>query len=149
MLVRVAALAAACLAVAGCGGDDPRAAAPVPTATATAAVLVPGDVEPDCRSHVPGHGAPAPPSLLQPPGAIAVRRVRSGAIARITGYVDLTPGAFLAAWRARPDVTLVDGEDEGFEAEVHLQTAAAQVFWQLKKVCDTGSTFTAVVTTAG
>jgi hypothetical protein len=69
-----------------------------------------------------------------------------GGITRLSGFVGMEPGAFLAAWQARPDVTVVDGENEGFEAEVHIQAAGSQVFWQVKKVCDTGSRFTAIVT---
>jgi hypothetical protein len=99
---------------------------------------------------VPENGSGAPAELLNPPAGVAVEPVATtgGAIKRFRGYVAMEPGPFLAAWRARPDVTVVDGENEGFEAEIHLQTPASQVFWQVKKVCNTGSTFTAIVTTA-
>ena len=146
----VVALAAAVLAAAGCGGDDdaaPPAATPEP---APATVVRAPDVPADCREHVPRPAQPPPPELLQPPGELAVRpRSGEGAITRLRGYVAMEPGAFLEAWRARPDVTLIFGENEGFESEVHLQAGASQVFWQLKKVCDSGSTFTAIVTTGG
>jgi hypothetical protein len=148
----LAVLAAASVAAAGCGGaDEPEAAAtPVPTAAATAAAQVTrGGVDADCRRHVPANAVGTPASLLNPPAAVAVApgAVDDGGIARLHGYVAMDPGTFLAAWRARPDVSVVDGENEGFEAEVHVQGRGTSVFWQVKKVCDTGSTFTAVVTT--
>jgi hypothetical protein len=144
-----AVLAIACLAVAGCG----RSEAARPSATAAppappAAALTPADVAADCKAHVPRDAVGAPASLLHPPARVAVRppAASGGAITRIRGYVDMEPGPFLDAWRARPDVTVTDGENEGFEAEIHLQAPGSQVFWQVKKVCDTGSTFTAIVT---
>jgi hypothetical protein len=148
-----AALVTACLAVAGCGGDDaerPAATATAAAAATAAAVLTRADVAADCRAHVPHDAAGAPPSLLNPPARVAVRPggASEGQITRVSGFVGMTPGAFLEAWRGRPDVTVVDGEDEGFEAEVHIQAAGSQVFWQVKKVCDSGSRFTAIVTVA-
>jgi hypothetical protein len=146
-----AALAAACLAVAGCGGDDaeePAATATAAAAATPAAGLTRADVPADCRQHVPRSAEGAPASLLNPPARVAVRpgAKSDGGITRLSGYVGMDPGAFLAAWQARPDVTVIDGENEGFEAEVHIQAAGSQVFWQVKKVCDSGSRFTAIVT---
>jgi hypothetical protein len=110
--------------------------------------LTPADVTKLCRQYLPEDAVGATASLLNPPAPVAVRPggASQTGITRVTGYVAMDPGPFLEAWRSRPDVTLLDGENEGFEAEVQLQAPGSQVFWKLKKVCDGGSTFTAIVT---
>jgi hypothetical protein len=64
---------------------------------------------------------------------------------QVQGYVTLSPAAFLHAWRARSGVH-VEGEEEGFEAEVEVEAGGRRVAWKLRRVCDNGSSFLATVT---
>ena len=141
MRAPIAALALA-LAAAGCGGEDPP-----PPAAATPAPAAPAlDVPAECRDGVPAGATPAPAYLRSPPGQVVVgKTVDDNGLTRVEGYVTLEPTAFVGAWRARGDVQLVDSESEGFEGEVWAQVGERQLFWKVKKVCDEGSTFVAVI----
>jgi hypothetical protein len=150
-LAAVAIVAA--FAAAGCGGEDPAPpASPGPPRAApqpAAAGVTRADVPADCRASVPRKATGPPAVLLNPPGKVAVAGVTgSGGISRVRGYVAMEPGPFLEAFKQRGDVRFLDGENEGFDAELTVQGGSTQVFWKLKKVCDTGSTFTAIVTQA-
>ena len=134
-----AGLALVALLATGCGGGSDNGAAT--TTPAAAAGLQAADVAADCRDSVPAGGKGAPASLLQPPGRIAVKEVTDN---QVTGFVDKTPGEFLEGWRARQGVE-VDGENEGHEGEVYVTAGEQRLEWRLRKVCDTGSVFTATV----
>jgi hypothetical protein len=150
MRLALAAVLGVAVAAAGCGGGEPSApvaktAAPA-AAPPAAAVVKRSDVPADCRASVPQNGLAAPASLLNPPGPVAVASVAGeGGISRVRGYVAMEPGPFLEAFKRRGDVTFLGGENEGFEAEITVQGGSTHVFWRLKKVCDAGSTFVAVV----
>ena len=131
--------AGALIALAGCGGGSPSGA---PQATPTprpAAALTRADVPTDCRPVVPATARTAPEGLLDPPARLAVARIDGDSV---TGFLDRTPGQFLAAWRARGGAQ-IDGEDEGIEGEVYVTAGERRVSWKLRKACRTGSTFTA------
>ncbi len=138
--VPAAALALALTAI-GCGGEDPRPVAAVTPSPAPAL-----EVPAECRASVPADAHPPPAYLESPPGQVVVGKTADdNGLTRVEGYVTLEPTAFVGAWRARRDITLVDSESEGFEAEVWAQVGDRQLFWKLKKVCDEGSAFVAVI----
>ncbi len=138
-----ASLIGLALVAGGCGGGSSGAASATaaPAKPAAAGVLSQSDVAADCRSSVPADGKPAPASLLSPPGRIAVLSDAAGVT---NGFVDQTPGQFLAAWRARKGVD-VEGENEGIEGEVYVTSDDTRIEFKLRKVCPTGSVFSARV----
>jgi hypothetical protein len=136
-----AGLAVAALFAIGCGGGSDNGTTTADPGATQIPGLAAADVPADCRSQVPAGAKGPPASLLEPPGRIAVKEVADN---QVTGFVDKTPGEFLEGWRARQGVE-VDGENEGVEGEVYVTAGEQRLEWRLRKVCDTGSVFTATV----
>ncbi len=133
----IAALVAVVLATA-CGAAGP----------ATSIARDPGAIYADFPECGP-LPAPSPhdpvEGLVQPDGMVVVEVRRTGPITAVTGFVDATPLELRDAFAGRPGVEVISVEDEGFEAEVLVDSGDFRTFLKATIRCRTGSIVALVV----
>ena len=118
--------------LAGCGGGDDG-----DTASSTA----------------PTEGAPCdlarPKKTVDPPaGLIAPDGIEVEAVSplppnqKVTGFLPMTPSAFIAEFDKNTKLGILFREDEGRDAEMMVTDGKHRSFWKLTLACPEGSRFT-------
>lgn len=122
------------------------AAAPLPVASE---LLEPLQGYPPCT---PPSVAPVPAEvrgLVLPEGALVTEVSEDGPITQVTGYVASTPVQARVGYQEDDSITVLQVEDEGFEAEALVESEGRRMFVKIQAVCDEGSVFVALVADAG
>lgn len=139
MRPRLLALVTVAVVAMACGGPDQ---AP-PTAQQTD-MSGPLDAFPPC---------PAPPSgtaeevqgLIVPDGTVVTQVTPQEPLVTVSAYVDKTPVQFEDAYTAMDGVTILQSENEVFEAELLISNGTHRNFLKATAQCRTGSQLIIVV----
>ena len=124
-------IAMSALLLAGCGGDDEGK----PPAAATS------EAGP-CELARPKKAIDPPQGLIAPDG-IEVEAIDSlPPNQKVTGFLPLTPGGFVAAFERDKRLGILFKENEGKDAEMMVTDGRFRSFWKLTLACPEGSRFT-------
>lgn len=85
------------------------------------------------------------PGVVLPPQAVVFAVHETPPLVQLVGYVELTPIEFRDFYEGRPDVRVLQIEDEGFEAEVLIGDEERRMYARAQVICETGSNVTVTV----
>lgn len=158
--VRAAALPFAALAaLTGLAACEPSGSPTPGPASASADAAAPLPVASELLEPLQGYPPCTPPSvapvpaevrgLVLPEGALVTEVSEDGPITQVTGYVASTPVQARVGYQEDDSITVLQVEDEGFEAEALVESEGRRMFVKVQAVCDEGSVFVALVADAG
>jgi hypothetical protein len=115
--------------LAGCGSDEKQSAA----------------VPKGCEKSVPSSERDLPGGFPEPEAGLTAGAVEQrGEQLRVNGFAAGSPGDVTRDLLAAPGVKRIDSEVDGADAEASFTSGDYRYAFKLVKVCDGGSTFTAV-----
>jgi hypothetical protein len=100
---------------------------------------------PPCEDFVPDRGETHPEGAILPRSAVVTRVRERGPTTRVSGYVPLRPVALRRHYESRPDLEVLQIEDEIIEAEALLTDGKFRTYIKATAVCDSGSSFVSIV----
>ena len=100
---------------------------------------------PSCDGVAPDEGEKHPEGAILPRSAVVTRVRQRGPTTRVSGYIPLRPVAVRRHYEARADLEVMQIEDEIIEAEALLTDGEFRTYIKATAVCDSGSSFEAIV----
>ena len=100
---------------------------------------------PPCGGFVPDRSEPHPEGAILPRSALVTRVRERGPTLRVSGYIPLRPVALRRHYESRGDLEVLQIEDEIIEAEALLTDRKFRTYIKATAVCESGSSFTAIV----
>lgn len=147
--LRWAVLLVVAVMATACGGDGQELPFPAPEGV-DPQILAPLLAMGPCPSTPAAANVEAPEGLVLPDAAVITSVAQDGSLATIQGWIDWTPVQLRVHYQHLEDrVTVLEAEDEVFEAEVLANTPDGfRLFVKAQAACEQGSVLIANVAPA-